>query len=198
VFVPLVQRFQESLPHTGVLADIRLMDSFPVRLAQAKRSAKACVAEALANKGYCSSKEEYYYGVKVHILRLRRPNRLPLPDYIGLTPASDHDLATFRQIASQLSGGELYVDKAYADELLKQAAQNNQDLMILTPVKKAKGQAYLDAVDQWLSVAVSRVRQPIESLFNWIEEKTGIQCASKVCSTQGLIVHIFGRLVAVN
>ncbi|MCI5219795.1 MAG: hypothetical protein D3914_11570, partial [Candidatus Electrothrix sp. LOE2] len=36
----------------------------------------------------------------------------------------------------------------------------------------------------------------IESLFNWIEEKTGIQTASKVRSTQGLLVHVFGKLAA--
>jgi hypothetical protein len=43
---------------------------------------------------------------------------------------------------------------------------------------------------------VSSVRQPIESLFNWIQEKTGIQTASKVRSYNGLMVHIFGRLAA--
>ncbi len=66
----------------------------------------------------------------------------------------------------------------------------------MTPVKKPKGQTPLDAADAWLSRAVSRVRQPIESLFNWIEEKTGIEMASKVRSSQGLLVHVFGRLAA--
>ncbi len=36
----------------------------------------------------------------------------------------------------------------------------------------------------------------VESLFNWIEEKTGIQRASKVRSYNGLLVHVFGRLAA--
>ncbi len=40
------------------------------------------------------------------------------------------------------------------------------------------------------------MRQPIESLFNWINEKTGIQQASKVRSYQGLLVHAFGWLAA--
>ena len=40
------------------------------------------------------------------------------------------------------------------------------------------------------------MRQPIESLFNWIDEKTGIQCASKVRYYRGLLVHVFGRLAA--
>lgn len=36
----------------------------------------------------------------------------------------------------------------------------------------------------------------IESLSNWINEKTGIQLASKVRFYQGLPVHAFGRLAA--
>ena len=55
---------------------------------------------------------------------------------------------------------------------------------MMTPVKKPKSQVHLNAADAWLSRAVSRVRQPIESLFNWIEEKTGIEMASKVRSSR--------------
>lgn len=196
VFVPLLEAMQEAFPDKEVLEEIRLMDAMPIRMAHAKRSGRARVAPELANKGYCASKGEYYYGVKLHVLGLRRPGTLPLPNYLGLTQASDHDLTAFRQIASQIHGGQLYVDKAYADELLAQATQAEQDLTMLTPVKKAKGQAYLDAADQLWSTAVSRVRQPIESLFNWIEEKTGIQRASKTRSSNGLLVHVFGRLAA--
>ena len=93
-------------------------------------------------------------------------------------------------------GGEIYSDKAYADQALRKDAEVNQALTILTPVKKAKGQAFLETTDQWLSKAVRRVRQPIELLFNWIEEKTGIQSACKVRSYNGLLVHVFGRLSA--
>jgi hypothetical protein len=113
-----------------------------------------------------------------------------------LTPASDHDLSALRQLVCELHGGELYLDKAYADAHLAHIAKTDQGLALLTPVKKAKSQAYLDAVDRLWSMAVSRLRQPIESLFNWLEEKTGIQRASKVRSTNGLLVHVFGRLAA--
>lgn len=196
VFAPLVGAMQGVFPEAGVLQQIRLMDAMPIRMAHAKRSRQARVAPELANKGYCASKGEYYSGVKGHVLGLRRPGTLPLPDYLGLTAASDHDLSALRQIVALLHGGQLYLDKAYADELLAQASQADQDLAMLTPVKKAKGQAYLEVADQLWSTAVSRVRQPIESLFNWIEEKTGIQRASKVRSSNGLLVHVFGRLAA--
>jgi hypothetical protein len=196
VFVPLLEALRDTFPDTEVRQEIGLMDAMPIRLAHAKRSRRARVAPELASKGYCAAKEEYYYGVKVHVLGLRRSGTLPLPTYLGLTPASDHDLSALRQIVGVLHGGQLYLDKAYADELLVRTTKADQELALLTPVKKARGQAYLDAADQLWSTAVSRVRQPIESLFNWIEEKTGIQRASKVRSTNGLLVHVFGRLAA--
>jgi hypothetical protein len=196
VFVPLLEAIQEAFPDLQVQPAVRLMDAMPIRLAHAKRSSTARVAPDLANTGYCASKGEYYYGVKLHVLGLRRLGTLPWPDYLGLTPASDHDLTVLRQIAPQLHGGQLFLDRADCDDLLAQATQVDQELMLLTPVKKAKGQAYLDAADQLWSTAVSRVRQPIEALFNWLEEKTGIQRASKVRSSNGLLVHVFGRLAA--
>lgn len=52
------------------------------------------------------------------------------------------------------------------------------------------------ATNDLFSTAVSRVRQPIESLFNWLIQKTDIQRASKVRSSKGLLIHIFGKIDA--
>ena len=41
---------------------------------------------------------------------------------------------------------------------------------------------------------VNRLRQPIESFFNWLNEKTQIQNASKVRSTESLLVQCWGKL----
>ena len=72
---------------------------------------------------------------------------------------------------------------------------------VLTPIKAIKSQS--ETIKQWdkaandlCSRAVSRIRQPIESLINWIIEKIDIQRASKVRSTKGLLVHVFGRIAA--
>ncbi len=40
------------------------------------------------------------------------------------------------------------------------------------------------------STAVLKIRQPIEALFNWLIEKTDTQRASKVRSSNGLIIQI--------
>ena len=89
----------------------------------------------------------------------------------------------------------IYADKAYIDETGRQMLKEKQS-EIHTPVKKKKGQKTLFLFEQLLSAGVSRVRQPIESLFNRLQQKTGIQTASKVRSYNGLMIHIFGRLSA--
>ena len=62
----------------------------------------------------------------------------------------------------------------------------------MTPVKQQQGQEHLDAANAWLSRAVSRVRQPVESRFKGIEEQTGIENARTVRAYQGLLVPVFG------
>ena len=178
------------------LLDALLLDSMPVIIANAKRSSSAKVANNFANKGYCSSKDIWYYGVKLHILGIKRDKMLPLPEFIGLTPASDHDLSAFKRIAPYLEGTEVFADRAYVDEALKELLEEEQGTLLHTPFKKEKGQKFLDSFEALFSKAISKIRQPIESLFNWIHEKTGIQIASKVRSYKGLMVHIFGKLTA--
>lgn len=195
IFPLLAERILDCFSGAGLLPNVRLIDSFPVIMANAKRSSRARVANEFANKGYCASKKLWYYGVKVHILGIRRTGTLPLADFIGVTPAGDHDLNAFRQISPCLENCKLFADMAYIDELEKQLLKE-QDTALHTPVKKKKGQQFPGLFDQLFSTGVSRVRQPIESLFNWIQEKTDIQTASKVRSYNGLMVHVFGRLAA--
>ena len=187
----IIQQEQESKSHEYVW----LMDSFPVALAKQGHRFKACVAEELADAGYCSTKKLYFYGVRVHVVGRRQAGTLPNPEYIGVTGASHHDGKIFEQIRPELANNELYGDKAYQRPDAKDVRET-QNLTVLTPIKKQKGQKYLEPQDQWLSTAVSRIRQPIETLFGWIEEKTGIECASKVRSYNGLMVHVFGKLTA--
>lgn len=194
VFAPLTEEIQKHLPITSP-GKIRIIDSMPIILAKEQRSSRAKVAPDLANKGYCGSKNSYYYGVKVHILGIGCPGTLPVPELIGMTTASEHDLSAFRQITPVLHDCTIYADKAYIDSLEKEIL-NQQNAQIYTPVKKKQGQPNLSFFQQLQSTAISRIRQPIESLFNWIQEKTNIQVASKVRSSNGLMVHVFGRMTA--
>ena len=120
VFPALIQCVLNDFAGTDLIRGIRLIDSFPVIMAGAKRSSNAKVAAGFANKGYCASKGIWYYGVKVHILGSKRIKTLPLPEYIDFTPASEHDLSYFRQIAPYLHNCKVFADMAYIGQLEKQ------------------------------------------------------------------------------
>ena len=136
----------------------------------------------------------YFYGVKIHLVGQVRESTIPFPCFFGVAPASENDNQMLKQIAPKLSNGRLFCDKAYCDAEHKKLLLG-QNIELLTPIKKIKNQYSFPGYETF-SRWVSSVRQPIESFFNWIQEKTKIQNASKVRSTNGLKVHIFGRIAA--
>ncbi|SFM87861.1 hypothetical protein [Nitrosomonas communis] len=140
VFAPLLALIQQQQAARNS-GQVRLIDSFPVALAKQGHRFKACVAKELADSGYYSTKKLYYHSVRVPIIGSRQPGSLPIPEYIGVTGASDHDGKIFDQIRPQLHNNELYGDKAYQRPDAEDVRQA-QNLTVLTPVKKQKGQPY--------------------------------------------------------
>lgn len=173
----------------------QVIDSFPIMLAIRGRSYKAKVAPEYANQGYCSSKEIYYHGVKMHLLARKQYRSLPIPETLKMTPASEHDLPVLQELKDTIRGN-LYADKAYKDQTTEQELAKN-GVIICTPDKKRKNTEVYEIGKSGLwSRFVSGVRQPIESLFNWIIEKTDIQNGSKIRSGEGLLIHCYGKLTA--
>lgn len=199
VFPLLAVRLLRDVDTTGVQFGISLLDSMPIITCSGKRAGK--VAPEITDKGYCSTKKLHYFGAKLHGIAFRRAGTLPLPEFFSMTKASEHDLNAVREILPQLCGRTVFGDKAYSNKDLEDVLQKENDVCIFTPVKLIKGETeairhFKKAADKLYSTAVSRIRQPIESLFNWLNEKTEIQRASKVRSNKGLIVHVFGRIAA--
>ena len=181
-------------------SEISLLDSFPVFTCTSKNR-KGKVAPQLTAKGYCASKGKFYYGCKLHALTARREGTIPFPESLMITPAEDNDLTVFKQAwGNEIYGKTIFADKIYSDfEYFNPKKKASQQIEMLTPVKAIKGQSEElkqrdRAFNDLFSTAVSKVRQPIESFFNWLNEKTTIQRAMKVRSTNGLLVHIFGKL----
>lgn len=170
----------------------RLIDSLPVMLAQGRRANRARVAREMADVGFCATKQIHYCGVKLHVLAARRLSQLPLPERLFLSKASQHDLAALREFDPQLTGCGLFGDKAYADTETKTALQERR-LYLVTPYKRKRNEAET-AVPTSFNRLVSSIRQPIESLFNWLIQRTDLQNASRVRSTPGLLIHCYGKL----
>lgn len=175
---------------------VSVVDSMPIILAQGARSYSAKVAPQYCDQTYSSSKKMFYYGVKLHVMGFKRFGKLPIPEFVGTTKASNHDLTVFKPHWERLYNRAVFGDKAYKKKDWEIWLAQNNNLHIYCPVKKKKGQEKLSFFQDLFSTAVSQVRQPIESFFNWIIEKVGLQKASKVRSAEGLLVHVYGRFAA--
>jgi len=180
---------------------ISLTDSMPIVTCKGKNR-KGKVAREMVDKGYCSTKNMYYYGLKLHLLAFRRPGTIPFPEFLGITAASENDLNAFKELfGDNIYDRSIFGDRIFSDQPYFDAKFVEQNIEMLTPVKLVKGEtesirqrqkAYRDLY----SASVSKVRQPVESFFNWLNEKTKIQEAQKVRSSKGLAVHVFGKMAA--
>lgn len=188
----------QNQPEDCIL-DQNLLDSMPIITCSGKRTGK--VARDITDKGYCPTKTGYYFGLKLHAIGFRRMGKVPYPEQMLITEASESDINVYKQAWSEIHNRVMFGDKGYMDIDFNQQKMKDYQLEMLTPVKAVKGMQEQEkqrnkAADDLFSTAVSRIRQPIESLFNWLIQKTNIQMASTVRSTKGLLVHAYGRLAA--
>ena len=94
---------------------ISIVNSMPIVTCKGKNR-EGKVATEITSKGYCSTKNMYYYGMKLHMVGQRREGTFPFPEMITLTPASDNDLTVFKsECVPYLSGKTVLADKTYSD-----------------------------------------------------------------------------------
>ena len=170
------------------------IDSMPIVLAGAKRSGRAKVANEHCSKGYCASKDMWYYGVKLHTIAQCNHKALPTPTIMAISKASEHDFPVAKEMLVDAVDMRIFGDTAYSDQEWQSYMLSEKNVEIFTPVKRKKGQKKLAFWDSIYSASVSSVKQAIESFNNWLIEKTNIQKASKVRSSAGLLSFIYARI----
>lgn len=175
-----------------------VIDAMPVQVARAHRSGRARAAKGLCGKTYCASRDEWYYGVKLHVLASLRHKTLPVPRVALITPANEPDLGTAKHIFSALGvyGCSLLADRAYVDKAWAEHLVLHNEVSLLHPRKRVSSVPEWSRSGDALSTALCAARQPIEVFFNWINQKARIQSASHVRSELGLRAHIFGKFAA--
>jgi hypothetical protein len=197
----LSQRLIESFNPEDGSSLISLVDSMPIMTCKG-RNRTGKVALDITSKGYCSTKNQYYYGMKLHALGFQRKGTIPFPESILFTTAAENDLTVFQQARGEklvhrtIFGDKIYIDTKYFNRDKTEV----QKPEMLTPVRTVKTEVkritrFNKATNELFSTAVSRVRQPIEAFFNWLNEITNIQRAHKVRSTSGLLIHAIGKIV---
>ncbi len=116
-----------------------------------------------------------------------------MPERIHLSQASQHDLATLRELSPQMPASSgLFADKAY-HHAATEAEFKVRGSFLVASYKRHRNEPERN-VPTLYNRFVSTIRQPLESLFNWLIQKTDLQNASRVRSSQGLKVHCYGKL----
>jgi len=178
--------------------EIAMIDTAPIEVCQAQHSQSAKAAQPFVSKGYCAAKKKYYIGAKLQIIAQGRTKKLPLPVEFALASASNHDLEIAKETIpnSELENIDLYGDKAYKDQTFQLELFESKSINVITPIKKKKGQKQLTLFQNASNSIHSSIRQPIDTLFGWIQKKTNIQNASKVRSQNGLFYHVCVKMTA--
>lgn len=172
-----------------------VIDSCPIMLAKHSYSNRAKVARDMCHICHNSTRDEWYYGMKLHAIGRLRPGTIPAPCALFAAKANLCDLWAAKDIMSNyqpISNGALYADKGYIDAEWADDLEKQYNLNLITPHKKHKDEV-IHSEDIY-STCVASKRQPIESFFNWLNVHTNIEDAHTVRSRQGLLLHIFSRL----
>lgn len=100
------------------------------------------VATEIATKGYCSTKDIYYFGLKLHTLVFRREGAISFPEMIILSSAQEYDLTVLkREAADSLINRYIFANKIYSDFSFWRNKLQEQGVTKRTPVKAIKGES---------------------------------------------------------
>ncbi len=135
-----------------------LVASMPIITGSGKSPIK--VAKELTDKSFCSSKNLYYHGLKLHALGFQNIGHMPHPENIILTKASENDLNVYRQFWATINNRAFFGDKIYTNKEYLQAQYLEHKAEMLTPIKaQPENLKQFDAAfNEIYSKAVSSIR----------------------------------------
>ena len=105
------------------------------------------MAQRPQHHGYCASKQEYYYGFKVHLISAADGRIIEFE----FTPAAVSDTAAFNLLSFLLPAEkELFADKAYNNYHQEQTLRKDGNMLLAPIRKKNSKQADNTYVHIWL------------------------------------------------
>lgn len=174
--------------------EVMLVDSLPAPISAGKRQDRAKVAQGDADKGFCASKEMFYYGFKVHIAAAAREDSTPVPVAVWVSPASTHDIQFLKQCRLEQRDCQIIGDKAYQSGPLAKELEERSNIELITIKRKPKGGTGKE--HEAHNKKYSKLRQPIESLFNQIGQANDCFDLHTTRALNGAMRSIFGGVAA--
>ena len=134
---PLLEKLRKALVSPFLEGeDAFLTDSKPLPICALARAAQATICQqvdyARPDYGYCASKEEHFYGYKLHSLHTVEG----VIAHLDLSPAHVHDIHFLSDIQGQLTNSLLIADKGYLSQERQEQLKEDNKLLLYTPKRK--------------------------------------------------------------
>ena len=146
--------------------DTFVVDSCPLPVCHNQRAKRCRLYQdpAGAYWGYCAAKEQYYYGLKAHVI-VTASGR---PVEVLLLCGCSADLTGLKEMALNLPQGcRLYADKAYTDYDYETDLKQDKQILLL-PIRKSNAKR---CHAKEVAEALGRGRKRIETTFSQISAK---------------------------
>ncbi|MFT6072468.1 MAG: hypothetical protein ACJARD_001172 [Alphaproteobacteria bacterium] len=141
-------------------SNLHIIDGMPLPICKYARSSRCQSLEGHASYGYCAAKDEYYYGLKAHMM-IDDKN---LITFVTLTSASTDERDVLYNLCGAISGHVLG-DKDYISQE-KEAVLRENDIKIHT----LKRQNMKDDRPKSSKKFISKTRKMIETTFSILTE----------------------------
>ena len=147
-------------------SECKIVDSFPLVVNKFGRAYFGKRLREYSSYGYCASKKETYYGMKVHVVTDLYGNPI---DYL-LTKASVDDRDALYELSDMVNIQTLFGDKGYVGNISEEL--KNEKSINLYALKRANSKKPLPKPFRNM---ISKFRRRIESTFNQLIEHFDIE-----------------------
>ncbi len=138
------------------------VDSFPVSSCDTPRIKRAKVFKGKEYHGYSSSKQRYFFRIKVHMLVSATKG---IPVEIVFTPGSENDIRAFKRFSLDIPEGSIiYGDRAYNSYEYEDFLLDHAEIQLIAQRRENSKRPLLAE----LKYIQSRMRKKIETVFSQI------------------------------
>ena len=185
----VAKQIQQQLVMSHLQDNLRIIDSTPIPVVKRYRGAySACFPRGKqTNYGYCASKREYYYGVKLSLIITLEG----VITAVGIHAGNAHDLTALKDMLREIdiSNMTLVGDKGYYDGELR-TYFNNRAGRLVVPDKK-RHHPFTTKEDRQLL----RKRSIVETVNSQLKDHMRIE-QTLARSYEGLLTRLGGAILA--
>jgi len=143
---------------------LHIVDTFPLPVCRNIRIQRCRIYRDEAFRGYCASKKEYYFGLKVCVIVTEAGD----PVEVLLSPASTADVVALRSMDLNLPDqSTLLGDSGFLDRDFETCAKEDAGLRLIVPRRKNMK----DQLDGCLQYICNHYRKRVETVFSQLAER---------------------------